>query len=190
MRDRFEHMMIDLSVSEARVQEGVIMAVQVHGDTVLTVETGREMIPECDGLVTENRSLRLGIYTADCAAICFGDGKKVGVVHAGWRGLCAGIIEKGLELFDHNTVEVYVGPHLHIFPIQKDQCYDAIVAKFGDRFLSEEGGEIVFHFRDAVASCLPPHAIFDGRSTGTDLTLPSWRRDRTNARIITVVGFR
>lgn len=190
MTESFRDMKVDLSISRQRTKEGVVMATQVHKDSIACAETGDESFSAHDAIVTENRALKLGVYTADCAPVCFSDGVRLGIAHVGWPGLCLGLAEKTLKGFDQDTVEIYVGPHLHVFEIQKDHCYDAIAAKFGEEFFSHENGKILFRFRDAIASCLPPHAIFDERSTGTDLLLPSWRRDKTDMRIITVVGFR
>ena len=184
-----EKMHVRFFVSEERVHDGIVIPRLCHRERIVTVETGTEDLSNCDGVLTENRDLTLGITTADCLPICFSDGKKIGVIHAGWRGLCLGIVERALASFDPATVEIFVGPHLHSFEIQKDFCYDAIVAKFGERFLSEKEGKIIFHFKDASASVLPSHTVFDPRNTIEDLSLPSYRRDKTTQRLITVVSF-
>jgi YfiH family protein len=51
--------------------------------------------PEGDAAVTRERGVVLAILTADCLPIllCADDGSEVGAVHAGWRGLSAGVIE-------------------------------------------------------------------------------------------------
>jgi len=180
---------IILALSSNVTETSAVIPTLVHGDIVINVATKGEEVGSCDGLVTQNRELSLAIKTADCAPICFGDGRKIGIAHVGWRGLCLQLIEKMLIEFDSKKLEVYVGPRLDIFEIQKDSCYDAIHTKFGEQFFTMEGDKIMFHFKDALASCLPQHTIFDERSTGTDFSLPSYRRNGTSERLLTIVQF-
>ena len=171
------------------ISENVLMPEQVHGDKIIFVKTGQEDLGDADALITENRNLSLGIKTADCAPICFADGNKFGVAHAGWRGLCSGIIEKMLEHFNQEEVEIFVGPHLHSFEIKKDDCYDKIAERFGEKFFQVADGKIIFNFKDAIISSLPVGAKFDPRNTETELSLPSYRHKGSKDRLVTVVEF-
>lgn len=69
---------------------------QVHGDRVLrmTVEIP-EGEPQADAAFTSQPGVVLAIQTADCLPIlvCADDGSEVAAIHAGWRGLAAGVIE-------------------------------------------------------------------------------------------------
>ena len=96
------------------------------------------------------------------------------------------MIEAVMAHFDSKETEVFVGPFLHSFEIQKDFCYDAVVKKFGEKFLIEEDGILTFNFKDAIASLLSQHAVFDPRNTETDTTLPSHRHKRALGHIITI----
>ena len=51
--------------------------------------------PEADAMVTRTPGLILGILTADCAPILFGDVTHgvIGAAHAGWKGALNGVIE-------------------------------------------------------------------------------------------------
>lgn len=72
---------------------------QVHGTGVhevrgaWRVEHGPE--PEADATVTAVPGAVLAVLTADCLPVlmCADDATEVAAVHAGWRGLCAGVIE-------------------------------------------------------------------------------------------------
>jgi YfiH family protein len=66
---------------------------QVHGTNVIGEPTDDE--PEADAAITVTPGVVLAILTADCLPIvlCAVDGSEVGVAHAGWRGLAAGVIE-------------------------------------------------------------------------------------------------
>jgi polyphenol oxidase len=83
------------------------LARQVHSATVLRVDAGRlgqgppEARPplgEGDGLVTTDPGVVLAVLTADCAPVLLADPAAgvVGAVHAGWRGLAAGVVEAGV----------------------------------------------------------------------------------------------
>jgi YfiH family protein len=70
---------------------------QVHGAAVATL--GRKAptapIPVADAAVTRERGVVCAILTADCLPVLFADhaGTAVGIAHAGWRGLAAGVLE-------------------------------------------------------------------------------------------------
>ncbi|MBU6270849.1 MAG: peptidoglycan editing factor PgeF [Betaproteobacteria bacterium] len=54
--------------------------------------------PQADAAVTDEPGLPLAILTADCLPVLISnrEGSVVGAAHAGWRGLCAGVIEQTL----------------------------------------------------------------------------------------------
>jgi YfiH family protein len=71
---------------------------QVHADHVarfsgLDAAVGEE--PQADAAVTCVPGVVLAILTADCLPIlvCADDGSEIAAVHAGWRGLSAGVVE-------------------------------------------------------------------------------------------------
>lgn len=164
----------------------MILPKQVHGTKIVNVVTGDEDVFGCDGLVSDNLSLTLGIATADCAPVCFFDGKRMGIAHVGWRGFCEGMIEKMLAYFDANNLEIYVGPFMHNFEVKKDFCFEAISNKVGESFF--EFGEIIkFDFKKAVQSLLPSQAVFDERNTFATPIFPSFRRDKKVGNFLTVI---
>jgi YfiH family protein len=66
---------------------------QVHGVTVAVEPADDE--PEADAAVTSTPGSVLAILTADCLPVVFAaeDGAEIAVAHAGWRGLCNGVLE-------------------------------------------------------------------------------------------------
>jgi polyphenol oxidase len=73
---------------------------QVHGVDVVTVDvdnlrTLTSSPPTADAAVTRTPGIVVGVRTADCLPVLFADrgGTVVGVAHAGWRGLAAGVLE-------------------------------------------------------------------------------------------------
>lgn len=172
------------------VPADVILPGQVHGDKIVEIISGNEDVSNCDALITKNRNFSLGVRTADCAPICFSDGEKIGVAHIGWRGLCLPLIENMLKNFNSETLEIFVGPFNDYFEIKKDDCFEKIQEKFKNQFFFEGGEKITFLFKDAIMSLLPKHIKFDERNTYQDMTLPSFRRDNTKDRLVTVVSFK
>jgi YfiH family protein len=70
---------------------------QVHGTAVatLTRESVAMPAPIADAAVTREPDVVCAILTADCLPVLFADtgGAAVGIAHAGWRGLAAGVLE-------------------------------------------------------------------------------------------------
>ena len=67
---------------------------QVHGTTVLEAPFGEGA--EADASVTRLRGDVCVVMAADCMPVLFAadDASAVGAAHAGWRGLCAGVLEE------------------------------------------------------------------------------------------------
>jgi YfiH family protein len=85
---------------------------QVHGTEVLDVVANHDNL-KGDGLVTSTAGLALAILVADCVPILLINeaSPRFGVIHAGWRGLAAGVIANAISRFDDSrTVHAFVGP--------------------------------------------------------------------------------
>ena len=75
-------------------------ASQVHSANVVRISsTDTFPVPDCDALVTTERSLCLGIYVADCAAVYVVDrhGRGIGLAHSGRKGTELGIVPKTID---------------------------------------------------------------------------------------------
>lgn len=89
---------------------------QVHGNRVVVAEGPG--IGEGDGAVTRVPGLLLRVSVADCYPVLLEDPESgaVGAVHAGWRGVAAGIVENAVrtlqEAFgsDPRRLRVAIGP--------------------------------------------------------------------------------
>ncbi len=66
---------------------------QVHGTDVVYVPHAGEAV--ADGSWTDRPGVVCAVLSADCLPVllCDESGERVGAVHAGWRGLCAGALE-------------------------------------------------------------------------------------------------
>jgi polyphenol oxidase len=68
---------------------------QVHGTTVLDLDADRVApVARADAAVTSRAGVVCTVLTADCLPVLFCDlaGRRVGVAHAGWRGLLNGVL--------------------------------------------------------------------------------------------------
>jgi len=85
---------------------------QVHGTEVVCASKVVSL-PTADGCYSDKSGQACVVLTADCLPVllCNQQGTKVAAAHAGWRGLCGGILRKTLHCFDpSDTLLAYLGP--------------------------------------------------------------------------------
>jgi YfiH family protein len=108
---------------------------QVHGKRVVTVPEEAQStpeIPEADGQATAMPRTGLLILAADCLPVAVASEGAVAMLHAGWKGLAAGVIEEGVR-----TLRALVGRgpvHAAIGPGAGPCCYEVgeeVHAQFG-----------------------------------------------------------
>ncbi len=104
--------------------DALVFGRQVHG---VAIRDAREAV-EADGCVTRERLVGCGALGADCVPVVLvGDG-AVSVVHAGWRGLAAGVVEAGVAALGGDVRAAVIGPHARVC------CYEVgpeVHAAFG-----------------------------------------------------------
>ena len=138
------------------------MAWQVHGAVVREVgdapatgkflEPGREPFPKSDGLVTSRPQQPLVLLTADClpVAVASEDGGRVAIMHAGWRGLEAGIVEAGVDAVG-GAVRGAVGPGAGPCCYQVGpEVADVLVARFGADVMQDDRADLWLCARRAL----------------------------------------
>lgn len=81
---------------------------QVHGTQIIDANNFPMNTPKADGCYSNQRGLVCTVMTADCLPLllCNKDGSEVAAVHAGWRGLCAGVIEAAISKFHCQTDDI------------------------------------------------------------------------------------
>lgn len=90
------------------------------------VKPGLTLAGACDGHATRNSGVLLAVATADCVPVFVvaAEARAVAMLHAGWRGVAAGILERGLETmtqdFGARTDEL----HVHFGPSICGDCYE------------------------------------------------------------------
>lgn len=114
---------------------------QVHGaEVVVASAPGQGAGTRADAAVTTEPGVVVAVHTADCAPVLIeGDG-AVAVVHAGWKGLLAGVVGAAVEAMaglGAPPVRAVLGPTI------RARCYE-----FGEADLAP----LVDRFGPAVAS--------------------------------------
>lgn len=107
----------------------------MHGAGVV-IATAPGHRPEGDAIVTTTPGLPIAIRVADCAPVALLADGVVGVVHAGWRGILAGVIPAAMDAMRSlgaTDIRAHLGPCIHA------ECYEfgstdleAIAARLGD----------------------------------------------------------
>lgn len=85
---------------------------QVHGCRV--VDLDEPWSGPADGAVTGRTGVVCAVLTADCLPVLLADrgGSRIGIAHAGWRGLAAGVLEAVVAAMETPPEEllVWLGP--------------------------------------------------------------------------------
>ena len=89
----------------------VAWARQVHGTAVAAVAAAGECGP-ADALLARRPGLALAVATADCVPIALRGASEVVAVHAGWRGIAAGVVGEAVRRMSGQPgeLEAWIGP--------------------------------------------------------------------------------
>jgi len=68
---------------------------QIHSDIIVDVD--RQGVGFGDGLMSKSINCALGIKVADCLPVYFFSGKKICILHCGWRGIMKGIVKSAAK---------------------------------------------------------------------------------------------
>ena len=99
---------------------------QLHATDIVEFKIGHQngQTP-ADGMWTRSIGTTIAVRTADCLPVLFSDSKSsmVMAVHAGWKGLCAGILTRAVEVFAEQGIpatelRAAVGPAI------SRECYE------------------------------------------------------------------
>lgn len=202
-RNRFDEFVREAGFST----RALALVHQVHGTEVLCVKPCQ--IPasstEADGLLTDDPGVVIGVKTADCLPVFFEDPVKqvVGAVHAGWRGLHAGILEKTVAKMTAVYGSCPGDLRAAIGPAIRGCCYE-VGPEFGEYFpgfyragrqsgAQEPGG--MFDPAQSAISRLLNAGLAQERVTDSGLCTAcrkdlfySYRGENTRERILSVIA--
>lgn len=102
---------------EAQIGERLVFVRQVHGGDVIRLAKPPQSdrpIAEADGLASALHGVALAVLTADCLPIALAADGAMAMLHAGWRGLAAGVIDQGVtalrEIGGRGPIGAAIGP--------------------------------------------------------------------------------
>ncbi|HUO49533.1 MAG TPA: polyphenol oxidase family protein, partial [Acidimicrobiales bacterium] len=107
---------------------------QVHGAGVVVLDTDPEPEEKADALVSRSAGWVVAVLTADCAPVALASPSGTfGAVHAGWRGLMAGIVEAAVAAVAVPAVVGGLGPTIGPCCYEFSQAdLDRVAGRFGD----------------------------------------------------------
>ena len=142
---------------------------QVHGASVIErpspeAGTGEEDPAEADALITTRAGHAIGIATADCLPILLAGAGGCAAVHAGWRGLLAGVIGEAAQALRRRSREASAVPRREE-PASVSGPDGGIEAAIGPSIGAccfEVGRDVADRFADRFAR----NSVVEGGSTG------------------------
>jgi polyphenol oxidase len=124
---------------------------QVHGVRVVDA-ANTDCVPNADASFTTRSNVVCVTMTADCLPVLLCDqaGARIAAVHAGWRGLCDGVIEatvKAMQIDGENLMAwlgpaigpqaFEVGAEVRAQFIEKDAQAESAFVQNGDKWLGD-----------------------------------------------------
>lgn len=171
---------------------------QVHGTTVVDPERATPET-EADAEVTRRAGSVCAVMTADCLPVLLSDraGSVVGVAHAGWRGLAAGVIESAVQAMEESPEDLlaYIGPgigprryevggEVRSAFVEKDAGAAGAFAALRDgKYLAD----LYALARRRLAAAGVGRVHGGGFCTASEERFFSFRRDRTTGRMASLI---
>ena len=170
---------------------------QVHGADVVTVtEPGEHAGVAADAAVTAVPGAALAVTTADCVPVVLLADAAVGVAHAGWKGLLAGVVgatAEAMAALGHPPTRAVIGPCIRPERYEFGAAdLDAVAARWGDdvRGTTATGTpalDVAAGVRRALAAAGVADVTDEGTCTALDAdTYWSFRARGEGGRIATV----
>lgn len=166
---------------------------QVHGDRVARVDApGASAGVTADAIVTAAAGAAIAVITADCAPVVLAGAEGViGLAHAGWAGLEAGVVQqtvKEARALGAGDLSAVIGPCI------RPECYefgDDDLARLVDRYgpalaARTAAGAPALDLAAGVRSALAEQGVDrvddTGACTACSAAYFSWRARRETAR--------
>ena len=156
---------------------------QVHGGVVVEAP-GPGTLGEADAIYTSRSGVPLAVFTADCLAVVLEADRGVGVAHAGWRGVAAGVVENlraAMEGAGWNLLRAAIGPGIG------SCCFEVgpeVAARFPDNTSATTWGTVSVDLPAAVVSRLGGLKVWQAQAcTRCNDDFFSHRRNATAARM-------
>ncbi|MCU6664332.1 MAG: purine nucleoside phosphorylase YfiH [Silvania sp.] len=172
---------------------------QVHGSDVLKLTGEPYASKRADASYSNTPGTVCAVMTADCLPVLFCNtaGTEVAAAHAGWRGLCAGVLEETVACFADSADNIVawlgpaigpqafeVGPEVRAAFMEKDPQAERAFHPAGDKFMAD----IYLLARQRLMN-VGVNQIYGGdRCTFTETgDFFSYRRDKTTGRMASFI---
>jgi polyphenol oxidase len=137
----------------------LVHARQVHGSRVLVHQTapdGMLIAGDADGHITNATGALLAISIADCVPIFLVEPvqRTIAVLHSGWRGAAAGIMERGIELLLDRLQADRASLLMHLGPAICGDCFEVgaeVPARLGIPTVGGQGPRLTVDLRALLA---------------------------------------
>jgi YfiH family protein len=134
-----------LATALARVEGPPVAAAwlrQVHGAAVVEARAGA--CGEGDALVGDRPFLALAVVTADCVPVLLAARGRIAAVHAGWRGIVAGVVPAALARLPGPPADrvAWLGPAIGpcCFEVEERVAGEIAAATAADAVVPQPGG--------------------------------------------------
>ena len=151
-----------------------------------------------DAIFTNNSEIACAVITAYFLPILVTNksGTFIGCIHAGWRGLIGGIIEKffkRVQNIDKSEFKVLIGPSISKKRYEVDQFTFDLFSEYSDHFTYNNNGKYNMDLRNIANEILSRQGISDvtisSECTFDNRCFFSYRRDKTSGRFISLIWF-
>ncbi len=171
---------------------------QAHGTAVIDAARATPDA-EADGIVTQRPGEVCAVMTADCLPVLFSDraGKCIGIAHAGWRGLAAGILENVIRTMDAppQNLIAYIGPGIGArrYEVGEDvrnafvERDPAAAKSFAPRQNGTYLADLYALARQRLAAARVAEVYGGEFCTASEGRFFSFRRDRTTGRMASLI---
>ena len=173
---------------------------QVHGKDVLMLSDESWSSKRADASYSNTPGKVCAVMTADCLPVlfCNRNGTEVAAAHAGWRGLCAGVLEETVACFADKPENLLawlgpaigpgafeVGPEVReAFIAQDGQAHSAFRPHTEKKYLAD-----IYQLARQRLANVGVHQVFGGdRCTFNDKdNFFSYRRDKVTGRMASFI---
>ena len=191
----------ELLVEQFGLPQMPVFLTQTHSTRVLRLPySGNDF--EADAVYTDRPNQVCLVMTADCLPVLFygQDGKEVAAAHAGWRGLCDGVLESTVAEFacPPAKISAWLGPAIgeQAFQVGREviEQFCAFDPQAGQAFVPDPttSGRFLGNLYQIAAQRLNGLGITDisggGFCTYTDKErFFSYRRDKQTGRMVSLI---
>jgi YfiH family protein len=170
---------------------------QIHGNQAVKAEVVCDA-PQADASYTGEPGAVCAVLTADCLPLllCSADGRQVAAVHAGWRGLLAGVIGNTVAKLGQAELLAWLGPAIGPDRFEVgEEVRAAFVRKssaYGEAFRPQANGKWladIYRLARIDLDALGVTKIYGGRfcTVAEQDRFYSYRRDTVTGRMATLI---